>query len=237
MANDNKYFLVDYSQYLDSTGQHLTYAALSTYRNFSDELSEKEKRFLKDHLDSCSSCSARLAEVAEVEGETLDVRKTTLQWMNSPVFRYSIAAVLVIALGTSLAYYLTRSKEEQSSSRLPGQSIAAETPDQERFAPNPLLENFIGRTVRSASGARFLSPVNGDTVATPLTFRWEGGKRGQLFRLMIVDNKNVELWKGTTQTGTLTLEKSLEPGLYYAKMEADGVLVQVGKFIVEQPQR
>jgi hypothetical protein len=233
MAN-NENFLSEYSRYLDSTGHHFTYAGLSAFRNSPGELSEKERLFFKNHLDSCSFCSARLVEVAEVEGDVPKVQPSMLRWMTVPAFRYSLAAILVVALGITAAYYLTRPVDKRP---MPGQSIAAVPPNPGRFIANSALENLVGRTVRSASETRFLSPRSGDTLAAPFTFRWEGGKKRQDFTLTVVDNRNVEAWKGTTETGRLIVEKRLEPGLYYSKLEADGVLAQVGKFFVAQPQQ
>ncbi len=43
MADNEKNLLTIYSQFLDASGEHLTYAALSTYRNSARELSQKEK--------------------------------------------------------------------------------------------------------------------------------------------------------------------------------------------------
>ncbi len=233
MAPNESTFLSEYSRFLDSHGTHLSYTALSLYRNFDEGLSEKERRFLKNHLDSCPSCSKKLAEVAEVEVDEPKVLRPSARWFSTPLYRYSLAAVLFIAIGASIAYYLTRSSEGGSTqTRLPGQSIAAASADQERFAQNPLLENYVGRTIRSGSAFTFLIPRAGDTLMVPFMFKWEGGNAGQSCTLTIVDNKNVELWKGTTTAQEEKFEKTLEPGLYYAKLETGGNLVQVGRFIV-----
>jgi hypothetical protein len=225
MAPENNTFLPEYSRFLDSRS-HLTYAALSTFRNFQDTLSEKEKRFLKNHLDTCLVCSRKYREVGEVEGESEETATLKARWLSTPVFRYSIAAAFLLAVGASIVYYRARNPEKPSV-----QSIAAIIPDPERFVVNPLLESSVGRTVRSGSAYTFVIPRAGDTLTAPFTFTWEGGKAGRNCSLTIVDNKNVEVWKRTTQTDRLTYEQPLTPGLYYAKLEAGGVLVQVGKFV------
>ena len=226
MAPEYDTFLPEYSRFLDSN-RHLTYAALSTYRNFHNELSAKEKQFLKNHIDSCSVCSGRLGEVDEVEGEVSSVATDASTWISRPLFRYALAAVLLLAVGTSITVYFTRSPEKPSQ-----QTMAQNIPDPERFIPNVMLESSVGRTVRSGSAFSFVNPRAGDTLAAPYRFTWEGGKPGQGCTLTLVDNKNAEIWKGTTETGSVTYEKSLQPGLYYLRLEVKGGLVQVGKFFV-----
>jgi hypothetical protein len=236
MTNANNNFLEEYSRFLDSTDRHLTYAALSIYRNLPDELSQKEKRFFKRHLDSCAACSARLEEVAEVEGSELLIQSGFGVWTASPAFRYSIAALFVLAFGTAIVFYLqSRARVEEPSPA--DQSIAVQISDPQKFLTNDMLENFISRSLRSASPAWFISPNNGDTLTHPFTFRWNGREGARSYSMVVVDNKNLEVWKGTTSATSITLEKRLDPGLYYAKLQVDDVLAQVGKFVVLRGSR
>jgi hypothetical protein len=231
MTNANNNFLEEYSRFLDSTDRHLTYAALSIYRNSPEELSKKEERFFKRHLDSCAACSARLEEVAEVEGSELPIQSGFGAWTALPAFRYSIAALFVLAFGTAIAFYLqSRSRVEQPSPA--DQSLAVQISDPQKFVSNDMLENFITRSVRSASPAWFISPNNGDTLTHPFTFQWDGRKGARSYSMVVVDNRNVEVWKETTSAKSITIEKRLDPGLYYAKLQVDDVLAQVRKFVV-----
>ncbi len=233
MKNDTTEFLSEYSRFLDSKGLHLTYAALSIYRNFDDELSAKEKQFLKGHLEVCLSCSERLQEVEETEEDQLN--GTRFYNLLSPaLFRYAIAALFVLAIVAVFSFYLTNQpKEEEANRSLPqNESYIAQTNNPERFVPNRMLENFVERNVRSPGRTRLISPKIGDTLTSPYNFRWEDRKKGGQFTLIILDNKNLEIWKDKTNSTGITVEKHLEPGLYYAKLESDGVLVQVGKFVV-----
>ena len=232
MTNDKMNFLIEYSKFLDSAGRHLTYSAISTYRNFSAELSGKEKAFLKNHLASCDACSARLKEVEDVEGSQAQVQPKYFFRMTPAVYRYSIAATIVIALGIATAFYLTNRQHSSKESLPPGQSLAMQGPDLERFKPNEMLENFVGRTVRSGSEVKFLTPGVGDTLATPFKFRWDSQKGERNYTLRLMDNKNGQVWMGSTSSGSIDFAAQLEPGLYYAKLEADGALVSVGRFIV-----
>ena len=230
MTHDESKFLDDYSRFLESTGRHLTYAAISAYRNFNDELSEKEKQFLKDHIDLCELCSARLAEIEEVEGSV--VRPAAVFRISPVVFRYAMAATIVLAVGIASALYLSgRNQQEQPRGVSTGeQSLAASS--RENFEPNEMLENFVGRTMRSGARARFVTPQAGDTIIQPLTFRWEGGKAGDINKITVTDNKNVEVWRDSTIASHAEFTARVKPGLYYSKLEVNGKLVAVGKFFV-----
>ncbi len=234
MTHDNSNFLADYSRFLESAGPHLTYAAISIYRNFNDELSEKEKQFLKKHIDSCPVCSARLKEVSEVEGSVSRPGFASIPRISPTVYRYAMAASIVIAVGIVSALYLSnRNHEEQSGRSSPGEgSLALQTLSQEKFVPNEMLENFVDRTMRSGAEFKFLTPGVGDTLATPFTFRWNSQKGGRSYTVRVMDNKNGQVWMGSTGSGSIEFTTRIAPGLYYAKLEADGALVCVGKFII-----
>lgn len=233
MKNNNTEFLSEYTRFLDSSGQHLTYAALSIYRNFNAELSTKEKHFLKDHLENCPSCSERLKEVDEVEED--QIKGTRFFNLLSPVlFRYAVAALFVLAIVTIFTFYMMdQPKEEEAQRSTPqNESFIAQGNDPERFIPNQMLENFVQRNIRSPRSTRLLIPKNGDTLTTPYVFRWDSRKSGIQFTIIILDNKNSEIWKEKTTAEEIIVEKQLEPGLYYAKLETDGILALVGKFVV-----
>jgi len=224
MENE-KDILKDYSRFLDSQGEHLTFAALSTYINFIDELSEKEKKFLRNHLDACGACTARLREVEEVESANVLVLPKARRGIASPAFRYSIAATLILAVGTAVALLVLGDHHEEQLGL-----IVWTAP--ERFTPNPILDGFIDRTVRSAGNVKFLSPVTGDTVRTPLLVRWIDGRAK--FNVIIVDNKNREVWRDSTSGNQSTISPLLEPGLYYVKLEVNNALAQVCRVVVLQ---
>ncbi len=47
----------EFSKLLDETKNHLSMQSLATYINLSDLLSDKEKRFISDHLTECPQCT------------------------------------------------------------------------------------------------------------------------------------------------------------------------------------
>lgn len=236
MTKTKMNFLEEYTRFLDLNKGHLSHSALSVYRNFPDELSRKEIRFFASHLETCAICSARLKEIEQVEGSELRAQIRSVTWISSPAFRYSMAAAFVVAFGAGIVFYL-QSRSGGGISQPADHSLALQSLDPQRFVSNEILESFISRPVRSASSAMFLSPRNGDTVAIPLTFRWNAAKSARRYTMVVVDNRNVEAWKETTRATSITMEKRLEPGLYYAKLQVDDVLGQVEKFVVLRGER
>lgn len=233
MADNEKNIFAGYSQFLDASGEHFTYAALSTYRNSAGELSEKEKEFFERHLKACVSCSARLREIAEVEGEVATEQPKNILNFSPSLFRYAIAAILIIAIGIAVVVMQNPQQEQITTQQLPAEQNIAEAPlNPERFVPNQVLENFVERNVRSSSGITLTVPKTGDTLAFPYTFKWEGNDAAKSIMITVVDNKNFEVWKETSSLSELTSVKKLEPGLYYIKLQTDDKLVQMGKFVV-----
>ena len=237
MKKKEKPLLIEYSRFLDSSQRHLTYSALSAYRNLAEQLSEKERRYLQRHLDSCAACSARLKEVEEVETGMTPLRISTSRWATGPVFRYAIAAVLVLALAVAVTFLSRNQQPTESAMRSQSQTLAANTPDPQRFIPNDILENFIERQTRSVLKGEFVNPRTGDTLSIPCTFSWKSTKGLHKYALVLVDNKNVEVLKELTSVTTVSVTKRLEQGLYYGKLEVDGDLVNVRRFVVSDKKR
>jgi len=233
MANSEANFLSEYSRFLDSSGQHLTYMTLSLYLNFADELSEKEKHFLKTHIDSCADCLIRLSEVEEAEQEEKRKQQMPAQRKMPTTFKYAIAASFVVVIGAAILFYVMKQPPEKViSQEAPAEKSIAALSDPAGFVPNQALENFIQRTVRSSSLVSLISPSIGDTLAVPITFKWEGTKKGESVTLTIVDNSNAEVWTSAVSSSEIVFERTLEPGLYYVKLEVNEKLVSVGKFAV-----
>ncbi|MDP1676304.1 MAG: zf-HC2 domain-containing protein [Bacteroidota bacterium] len=233
MTNNESNFLIDYSKFLDDSGKHLSYASFSVYRNFADELSQKEITFFKAHLAVCPACSARMQEVDDFEFAGTREQQGKIFGFSPNIFRYAIAAILIVAVGSAIIFVLQDFQQKKTASReiLFEKPLAVIELDTTKFIPNQALENFIERTVRSSSNVTLLAPTIGDTITTPFTIKWEGQKE-EKYTLTIVDNKNVEKWKKTVPSAEIILKDRLEPGLYYLKLEANEKLVQVGKFVV-----
>lgn len=228
---ENNELLGTYSRFLDSSGIHLTYSALSLYRNSRNELSDKERVFFTKHLTECTECSAKLGEVVEVESADSG-RASADQTGGSAGFRYAMAAILMVAIGvTVLLTMLDPPLHEESGT---GDGLTgAEVIDPKRLVPNSILENFVDRTVRSAASLNLIVPGIGDTLEVPFTVRWQGSAENEV-TIILVNNANSEIWRGSTRGSEIATSGEFEPGLYYLKIEVDGTLVRVGKFFVLQ---
>jgi len=338
-------FVGNYSEYLDTSGDHLTYASLSLYINFTPQLSEKEKRFIETHLENCPVCRTRFEEVFDAENEfdetkeQILLRRTpslvagmdektavrlqsddrsviallhqdskgallltferipsrflghgirltlpnmqvvirivsaratealrlhemqsiplhTFQTLQLEMFgkitgeersslgnrfaqvsflKYAAAAVVLIGLSTAAVLYLMRGTDEEKiveSGAQPPEPVVTSVLDPENFKVHPILESFIDRTLRSASGVKILAPRNGDTLGVPIAFRWDaqGGKKN--YGVTIVNNRNTSVWQAVTRDSHITLQQELSPGLYYMKLEVNGSLERVQKFFI-----
>lgn len=233
MNTPDKELLHEYSTMLDKSGEHFTYSVLSVFLNYDDTMSKKEREFIENHLKECPLCMSMFNEVRDVEGFEVENKHSIFRLPHN-IFKYSIAAVLVITAGLTLLYVLQRTLPPPSISeiQITGQDFASLPIDQSRFVPNPVLENFIERTVRSKKQSSFISPEIGDTVSVPLKFTWRKVGITELFLLRIVDNNDTEVWGGESTESEQIVYKTIPPGLYYSKLYGDGMLVDVGKFFV-----
>ena len=233
MTTNEILFLKGYSQFLDDSGEHFTYAALSTYRNFAGELSEKEKHYFSAHLTSCQKCSARLLEIEDIEGPVVENYQKSILKISPQIFRYAMAAILIIALGITVILINQNVQQDTIAVEdVHSRQFAVVTSDSSKFIPNQVLENFIERTVRSTSTVTLLAPDIGDTLTIPFIFKWKGNNEENTFVLLIVDNNNMEVWKQETVSSEVTLSQQFTPGLYYLKLGLNQKLMQVGKFVV-----
>lgn len=100
------------------------------------------------------------------------------------------------------------------------------------FMENAVLENFISREVRSSGGIVIIQPrINESIKNFPIKFIWNGEK-GKTYKLIIVNNKNNEIYSIEIKKSVFRFGGKLKPGLYYWKLEVDNILAAVSKFAV-----
>ena len=237
MTNSEQNFLIEYSRFLDSSGIHLTYSAISTFLNEQsgpDRLSRKERAFLQDHLGSCPACRAIAEEVREVEGISEGKNRTNILSFIPQFIRYPAAAVMMVGIGLSMYVLMDERRPEQRNNdeHQISRSVTETVPDASHFVPNRTLENFIGRTYRSSEQIYGFTPSPGDTVTNPVRLRWNGKNPSANTTISIVDNENRERWRKNIAASEITVDTILPPGLYYIKLEPNARLRYVGKFII-----
>jgi hypothetical protein len=99
-----------------------------------------------------------------------------------------------------------------------------------RFAGSPELEDLVQSTVRSEETSVH-TPANGATVRSGARFSWTTSAHPP-FELTVLDNQRHTVRSYRMATTQFVLRDSLEAGLYYWKLAAEGGLLHVGKFIV-----
>ena len=62
-------FVKKYSKLLEDSGRHLNYETIAAYINLYNDLSNKEKDFVKEHLSSCNECYRKYNEVFDEDFE------------------------------------------------------------------------------------------------------------------------------------------------------------------------
>lgn len=70
-------FLIEYSKFLDDTNSHLSLQTLATHINLPNQLSDKEKLFISNHLAECSECSGSFDLIFDEDLE-LDRKKNVI---------------------------------------------------------------------------------------------------------------------------------------------------------------
>ena len=107
----------------------------------------------------------------------------------------------------------------------------------ENFTAHPILEQAIKRNVRSGPEIDGVVPVNGDTLTAPVVFQWKSIEEVHKYGVVLLTNKNKKLWRGDTDAFSLSYGGELAPGLYYWKLELDGVTKKVQKFFISSQSK
>jgi len=110
---------------------------------------------------------------------------------------------------------------------VPTRSVLAEN-----FTPNPILENFVDQKFRSLLTVKIISPTNGDTVKNPVIMYLRN--HSEEYKIVVLNNRNIEVWKTVSNLTNLKIKKNLQPGLYYWKIVVKDELVEMGKFYVSE---
>jgi hypothetical protein len=248
-----------YERFFDETG-HLDGEAVALYVDalkldrFRDLPST-----LQEHVQSCQHCKMEITglfsmiakeDYSKVGSHPYFDKETVVA--DKRVFSVlKIAATLAIAVGIGLlAYYslfhvpttpierpslassvgrdttqLQSSRDATGKGRSDRQVVFAA-----RFTESPELEDLVTASTRSAETS-IQFPLNGDTVRSGSRFQWTTGSQPP-FDVAIVDNQRHTVRSFQVGSCEFVLRDSLQGGLYYWKLGAEGSLLKAGKFIV-----
>ena len=249
----------NYSNMLDHTGEHLSFETLAIYSNLKHQLSEKEKAFVELHIKNCAACKEKLFQIVEEDNEIEIIAGKKTVIYNIPTFlKYAVAASIVIAVGISI-YLFNESpdKEIKLTDNDAGNIKIMDIPDSaatvpienenvdkfieqelevlnnELYAVNTILENFIDRNLRSEKKISISTPKINDIVTVPILFEWKRHNYIGILDFNLVNNKNVKILSKEIDGNSFTLNTNLNKGLYYWKIKADGKIESVGKFLIK----
>ena len=185
-----------------------------------------------------------------IENKIISVSSKKNKWW------YSVAALIIISFAAAYFFLFSTntnelitnenktkiksdslkiSNQNKKDNLLPKEKLIAESKiNPEDFKPNPVLDNFINRNIRSEeNGVKLLLPVLNDTVNTSFNFRWKSVQKINVERIVVVNNKNKKVWEKVTKGKEAIIDKKLNSGLYYWKVYADNKLEAVSKFYIK----
>ncbi|MEP0861687.1 MAG: hypothetical protein HRF52_09660 [Ignavibacterium sp.] len=220
----------------------------------------KSCSFCRENFEKIVTEDKEMDEIISADNSLISGDKLIKNPRIIKLIRYSAVAVIIIATGISI-YYLFKSTDErevaqrkkieneidsiknninQEVIKFPQisetENIEAEKQkeqfDKQLFATNIVLENFINRNIRSRLSSQILNPGIGDTVISPIKFKWQQSNKSDNNKLIIVDNKNRTIYQITISGTEITVNQKFKRGLYYWKLLSDDKLELVGKFFI-----
>ncbi|MFZ0453288.1 MAG: hypothetical protein WAM24_06010 [Ignavibacteriaceae bacterium] len=117
-------------------------------------------------------------------------------------------------------------QEKQSAEKINPQSLVKIPP---QFKNNSYLERLVDKY---KDNGIIINPAIGDTLKKQINFKWSPLEADE-YDMIIVNNKNEEIWGKTLADPRVTVYQKLDPGIYYWKITVKGKLQSVGKFYVE----
>jgi hypothetical protein len=161
---------------------------------------------------------------------------------NRPLqYRLAAGFALIVGLGAMVSFWYLRnsspppktsstSAAKVNESRDPGGRGARLQVLAQNSTPSENLEDVLAGGYRGEV-LHILAPAVGDTVRMPVTLTWDGnGTNGVIVR--VVNNREEEMVRTQTASGSMRLPESLTPGLYYWTIESNGSLAAIGKFYI-----
>jgi hypothetical protein len=211
-----------------------------------------------DHVQRCQACKKEITGLYAVVAEQdyagigphpfFDGPPETERTDRFTFFRIAATIVAVLGLGGLIYLAFFRSSDGTVNHHPATAEIRADTTSRllhaeeqvpaarsqeliaARFEESPQLEDLVQSAVRSEETA-VRSPVNGSTIRTGARFIWTTSAPPP-FELTVLDNQRHTVRSFKVSAMEFVLRDSLDAGLYYWKLGAEGNLLHVGKFMV-----
>ncbi len=214
---------------------------------------------VREHVSECAQCRKDVYELELVMDDRKYARLDShpyfgqLGGKREIRYLYRLAASVAILIGIGAAGYFlgvfrfhgnAPEPQAQQNVAIPeltqpgigtetgpaGQQAETQGTLASNFEPSPNLEGVVGKSVRS-SLVEVTSPKVGEVVKGNIDFRWKG-EANTTYTLVVLNNRE-DVYKQVTVRGLgYVLTEKLKDGLYYWKLQANGDLLYVGKFVV-----
>jgi hypothetical protein len=155
--------------------------------------------------------------------------------MRPRFFKIFFIVFAVVIIATASILFITNSVELETDSKANNTTQKLSEKElrfNKLFSENKALENLI-KTIPVESSIRITSPVNNDTLKSFPNFRWNSHGREVEYTITLLNNNNKKIWQRNTNSNSISFRKTLEAGLYYWKVDAEGETKAVGKFFVK----
>lgn len=100
------------------------------------------------------------------------------------------------------------------------------------FGANADFENLM-KIVNGNTRVRIIAPAIGSDVQMPVTFEWIPPGKNITMKFEIYSNQNSSVYSSLINGRELTIDRKLDPGLYYWRLETIDSLEAVGKFFIK----
>jgi hypothetical protein len=212
-----------------------------------------------EHVEKCETCKQEVTGLFSLLAEEdysqltphpfLEETGNTKQRQIFTILRIAAIIVAVIGIGAIVVALFLRGNDKEIVTPVVTQRAQEDTSSSHgvakvdkkkgevaqsliaaRFVESPELEDLMRSSVRSAE-TEVQSPANGSTVHPGSILRWTTSAQPP-FDLTILDNRGYAVKSFRLRSNAFDMKDSLQAGLYYWKLVAEGNLLHVGKFAV-----
>lgn len=197
----------------------------SEHPEFLEEVRVREQllRLIKEEGEALFTEDAELESSVHSKGERISIarifKNRRARWFYAAA---AIAAVIALVV-------IPRLIREEGPSRYAG-----------NFLPSEHMESLMESVFRGGEiDISVLSPATGENFQGSVRFEWnarqEGAEFSGPFELVLLNNKEEEVFRREIEGRQFVLEKKLHPGLYYWTLDYGGETLSLGKFFIRKP--
>ncbi len=173
---------------------------------------------IQDHFTKCNVCKTEVVDLCmlinHLEKDLDNSQSEDLHHSKRWNVYWPWAAILIAGIIIGSIYFGT----------IPGKT-------EFRYHTNAELEMLIGDTYRG-DHIKIISPSTNQAITSPVYFKWKTDVRPP-FELKLFNNSGDLIYRDSVTVYSLSVKKTLKPGLYYWQIDDKNDLLFTGKFIVK----